>query len=349
MFTAKVMIIKHHRKLLLWLAFLMLTMILTMAVVTLAVKNSGKILVGFIETHAVPYVLETDDVEMGCVMAEALTLLIPSLEQINAAPYKLAIIFDFLSGSCSEFKAWEEELRYLRAIYAKNVTEAQDARIAQKRFLNMAARRQLKGYQNLELAYVETLGLDCPDFETWNEEFYWLVGLMDGLQAVLNDIASDGGAKVSLDISLKVGRGAACLNNEKWWGLPDAIQAAIWVSFPENTPTGIKPLSILERAIKIGLNRGVRIVQVIAAKIYIGLGNTERVKAIIRNNVASRLNRSANAQFIFLDEVTTLQLQAISDVMWTEATGKRTPIGSLGVFWNDTKNKVETIDIVDIL
>lgn len=69
---------------------------------------------------------------MGCVMAEALSLLIPSLSQINASPYKLAIIFDFLSGSCAEFKAREEELRYIRALHAKNITEAQDARIQQK-------------------------------------------------------------------------------------------------------------------------------------------------------------------------------------------------------------------------
>ncbi|MCK5667236.1 MAG: hypothetical protein KAI17_27305, partial [Thiotrichaceae bacterium] len=98
----------------------------------MAINNTGKILVGFIEDYAVPYVLKTDDVAMGCVMAEALTLLIPSLAQVNASPYKLEVMFDFLSGSCAEFKAREEELRYIRAIHIKNVTEAQDARILQK-------------------------------------------------------------------------------------------------------------------------------------------------------------------------------------------------------------------------
>lgn len=327
----------------------MLTLFLLMTAATLVIKNTGKILVRFIEDHAVPYVLKTDDVEMGCVMAESLTLLIPSFAQMNASPYKLAVMFDFLSGSCAEFKAWEEELRYLRAIQAKNVTEAQDARVVQKRYLNLAARRQLKGYHNLELAYSEIPGSDCPDFDTWNEEFYWLVGLMDGLQAVLNDLASEGSAKVPLDISLKVGRGANCLNNEKWWGLPNAIQAAIWVSFPENKPQGIDPLGILDQTVQIGLQQGMRIVQVIAAKIHIGLGNTERVKGIIRENVETRISISANPKFIFLDEVATIQLQAISDYMWTEATGKRTPIGRLGTFWDDPKNTADTIDIIEIL
>ncbi len=339
--------IELNRKLFFWTTCLVLTLFLVTT--TLVTRNSGKLLVGFIEDYAVPYVLKTDDVEMGCVMAEALTLLIPSLAQMNASPYKLAVMFDFLSGSCSEFKAWEEELRYLRAIHVKNVTEAQDARISQKRYLNLAARRQLKGYRNLELAYSEIPGDNCPEFDTWNDEFYWLVGLMDGLQAVLNDLASEGSAKVPLGISLKVGRGADCLNNEKWWGLPHAIQASIWVSFPANKPGHIEPLKVLEQAVKIGLQQGMRIVQVIAAKIYIGLGDTVRVKAIIRNNVETRISISANPRFIFLDEVATLQLQAISDNMWTEATGKRTPIGGLGTFWDDPKNTVDTVDIIDIL
>ena len=331
------------------LVSIVLTLLLLLAGATLVINNSGKLLVGFIEEHAVPYVLKTDDVGMGCVMAEALTLVIPSFAQINASPHKLAVIFGFLSGSCSEFKAWDEELRYIRATHAKNVTEAQDARIAQKRYLNLAARRQLKGYRNLELAYAEIPGNDCPDFDSWSEEFYWLVGLMDGLQAVLNDLASEGSAHVPLDISLKVGRGAGCLNNEKWWGIPNAIQAAIWVSFPGNTPEGIDPLTMLDQSVQIGLQKGMRIVQVIAAKIHIGLGDSERVKEIIRDNVETRSSIATNSEYLFLDQVATIQLQAISDHMWTEATGKRTPIGGLGDFWDDPDNTVDTVDILDIL
>lgn len=341
--------IKLNPKVFHWIAFLLIALFLFFAAATFFVKNTGKLLVGFIEDYAVPYVLKTDDVEMGCVMAEALTLLIPSLSQLNASPYKLSVMFDFLSGSCSEFKAWEEELRYLRAIHSKNVSEAQDARILQKRYLNLAARRQLKGYRNLELAYSEIPGSECPVFNSWNDEFYWLIGLMDGLQAVLNDLASEGSAKVPLDISLKVGRGASCLNNKKWWGLPNAIQAAIWVSFPSKKPKGIDPLVVLDQSVQTGLKQGMRIVQVIAAKIYIGLGDTAQVKEIIRNNVATRINIAANPKFIFLDKVTSIQLQAISDAMWSEETGKRTPIGGLGSFWDDPDTKVDTIDIIDIL
>jgi len=341
--------IKQSRTLFFWLAFLVLSLFLMAAAIKFAVENSGNYFVELIEDHAVPYVLKTDDVEMGCIMAESLTLLVPSLAEINASPHKLAVILDFLSGSCAEFKAWEEELRYLRAVYEKNVREAQDARIAQKRYLNLAAKRQLNGYLNLEAAYSETSNDECPIFDSWNDEFYWLVGLMDGLQAVLNDLASEGSANVPLDISLKVGRGAHCLNNEKWWGLPNAIKVAIWLSFPESTPKNIDPLTVLDLSVQTGMNKGVRIAQVIAAKIYIGLGNTEQVKVIIRDNVLTRNEKPVNTQFLFLDQVVILQLQAISDAMWTEATGKRTPIRGLGTFWDDNKNPIDTIDILDVL
>jgi alpha/beta superfamily hydrolase len=60
-----------------------------------------------------------------------------------------------MAGNCTEFKAWEEELRYLRAVHAKNSTEAQDARISQQRFLGLAAHRQLLGYHHLAKAFVE--------------------------------------------------------------------------------------------------------------------------------------------------------------------------------------------------
>ena len=341
--------IKRYRKIVRWAEYLILSLVLLVSATTLAINNTGKILVGFIENHAVPYVLKTDDVAMGCMMAEALTLLIPSLTLVNAPPYKLAIIFDFLSGSCAEFKAKEEELRYIRATHIKNVTEAQDARILQKRFLNLAARRQLKGYLSLELAFAAAPGQTCPDFTSWNDEFYWLVGLMDGLQAVLNDLASEGGANVPLDISLKVGRGASCLDNKRWWGLPNAIQAAIWISFPAHRPNGTAPLQALDQSVNTGLQQGMRIAQVIAAKIYTGLGHSDQVKQIIRNNVESRTSIAANPDFLFLNQVASMQLQAISDCMWTEATGRRTPFGGLGTFWDDADNTEDTIDISNIL
>jgi hypothetical protein len=42
-------------------------------------------------------------------------------------------------------------------------------------------------------------GGECPEFAAENDEFYWLMGLLDGIQAIINDIASGGqnGVKAS--------------------------------------------------------------------------------------------------------------------------------------------------------
>ena len=112
-------------------------------------------MLGYAEDQGVPYILATDDVALGCAMSEAFAPFLLSFSQVTTSPDHLAILFYLMAGNCSEFKAWDEELRYLRATYAKNTAEAQDARIAQKRLLHQAAKRQLVGYHYLTLAIAE--------------------------------------------------------------------------------------------------------------------------------------------------------------------------------------------------
>ena len=329
------------------LPFLLLLLLLATAVIVY--KYSHDILLGFTKSQVVPYVLTTDDVKAGCAMIDAFAPVISSFPLNKSVSYQLVIVFDFFLGTCIEFKAWEQELRYLRASYANNVAEAQDARIQQKRLLNQAAQKQLKAFHNLSFAFKEESGRDCPDLATAKGEFYWLTGMLGGLKAILNDLSSEGTAKVPLDIAFKVSRGIECLDNQKWWGLPRAIQAAVWVSFPGNKPANIDPLTMLEQSIQTGLSRGMRLPQVVAVQIYIGLGDIEQIKNIIRHDVKRSHQFTPNPEFRFLDEVVTVQLQAVSDRLWTEATGKRTPIGGVGRFSDDPKNMVDTVDIKDIL
>lgn len=212
------------------LIMLGITLVLLGGAVMLLAKNTAGVLVDYAETQATSYMLQADDLDQGCVMAEAFSLLLPGLKEIHVSPYRLEILFGFLAGMCAELKASEQELRYLRAVFNKDTSDAQDARILQKRYLHLAANRQFKGYRNLARVFPQPHANECPRFTRDSEELYWLVGLMNGLQAVLNDLVSEGSAAVPLDIGHKVGRGASCLNNEKWWGMPDAIRAALWIN-----------------------------------------------------------------------------------------------------------------------
>lgn len=315
---------------------------------SLVYKTTGDVLIGFAENEAIPYALASSDVDLGCAISGAFTPFVLSFSRVTTSPHELATMMYLFAGNCAEIKAWEEELRYLRAIYFKNALEAQDARIAQKRFLNQAAKRQLAGYESLVKALGEPGG-ECPKFDSPNEEFYWLIGLLNGLQATLNDLASESSANVPLDIASKVGRGAVCLDNDKWWGVPKAIQAAIWATVPNNKPDNVDPIEELALAMQTGLRKGINVASVIAAQVHIGLGNIDQVKTIIRRHKEIKAQTLNTPEFRLLNEFSALQLQAISDRLWTEATGKRTPISGLGTFWDDHNDKIKTINIDDIL
>lgn len=305
-------------------------------------------MIGYAEDHGVSYMLASDDVALSCSLVEVFTPFLLSFSEVTTPPDQLAILFYLMAGNCSEFKAWEEELRYLRAIYAKNPTEAQDARISQQRLLSSAAHRQLTGYRHLSKAFIEPGG-ECPHLSSDTEEFYWLIGLINGLQAIINDIASGGASEVPMNIAAKVGRGATCLNNEKWWSTPEAIQAAIWMTIPGEHPADKNPEEILKHSIQSGLQQGIKIPQVLAAQIYLGLGKIKEVKKIIHTTSKLAKQTHASKSFKILNDVSKLQLRAISDRLWTEATGHRTPLGKMGAFWDDPVKKVDTIDIDDLL
>ncbi|MCK5869238.1 MAG: hypothetical protein KAG45_01080 [Methyloprofundus sp.] len=315
---------------------------------TAVYKGTGNVMLGYAKDEGVPYMLASDDVALGCSMAEAFTPFLLSFSRVTSPPDQLAILFYLVAGSCTEFRAQEQELRYLRAIYAKNSIEAQDARIAQQRLLGLAARRQLTGYYALVSAMSEPGG-ECPVFASDNDEFYWMLGLLDGIQAIINDIASGGSAEVPMDIAAKVGRGAVCLDNEEWWGVPAAIQAAIWIAIPGNEPVDKVPRQVLQQSMKIGEEQGMHIAHVLAAQVYLGQGDTEEVKQIIRRYAKLSKPAAENQEYEVLNRVSSLQIQAISDSLWTEAMGKRTPLGKVGTFWDDSSKAVDTIDIDELL
>lgn len=315
---------------------------------TVVYRSTGEVMTGYAEDQGVPYMLANDDVALSCSMTEAFTPFLLSFSRVDTSPDQLAILFYLMAGNCTEFKAWEEELRYLRAIHQKNPIEAQDARISQQRLLGLAARRQLTGYQYLITAFTEP-GAECPVLVSDKDELYWLIGLLDGMQAIINDIASGGTVEVPLNIAAKVGRGATCLNNEKWWGMPNAIQAAIWIILPGTHNDETNPIDVMNDSVQTGLEQGMNLTQVLAAQVYLGQGEIEKVKKIIRNHAVLAERTLANQAFKILNEVSKLQLQAISDRLWTKATGRRTPLGRMGTFWDDPEKSVETINIDEIL
>ena len=328
-------------------ALLVAAILITMTGCSSIYRTTGWFAYDYSESYAMPYVMKTDDTDMGCAMSEAMTPMLLSFSELTWSPDRLATTMYMQAGACAEAKANEEGLTYLRAYKAQNIAEAKDARIRQKRLFALAANRQYKGYKHLVSEFGEP-GETCPDMDE-DEEFFWMLGLVSGLQAVMSDVRGQGEVGVPKDIAMKSVRGSQCLDAKRWWGVPKAMQAAVWTMMPENAPEGVDPWQELVVASEMGGEAGVRLAQAMEVVVADGSGNQERLRDAIRRHAQSIKTTSPSKDYQMLDTVATQQILAVSDRLWTEATGSRTPIGGLGTFWDDKSPAEEALDIDDLL
>lgn len=313
-------------------------------------KTTGDVMKGFAQSHTVPFVLETDDLAMGCAMSEATSPLLLSFGRVTTPPDQLAVMMYLSGGACEEQRALEHELRYMRAIKEQRPDEAQDALIAQKRHLVNAAKRQFKAWKSLVKYYGEPGGESCPDLDEEFDQFIWLAGMLSGLQALNNEIQSTTAIGVPKNIAAKVERAASCLDDDVWWGVPMAMKATVWAMLPGAEPKGENAWERLETADKKGEKKRVRLPHVLHAMAAFTKGDTERVKNVIRKHAEAIKKRPSRPSHKMIDAMATYNLTALSDRMWTENTGHRTPIGGLGTFWDDVReSNVETVDLDDLL
>lgn len=145
-----------------------------------------------------------------------------------------------LAANCSEYKAWEAELEYLRADFAGDVPAAKDAREKAKRLNARTAKRRYVAYQRAMAAYdfdPAAKEFECPFLFDDQEELTFLLGLLTGMQAIVNDANSGAMAGVPRNIAPRAERAAECLDNEKWGGLPNAIRGMVWLLLPDTRPS----------------------------------------------------------------------------------------------------------------
>lgn len=308
-------------------------------------KLAGDQIIAFSKSEMVPYLLTYDDTQMSCSAGEALTPLLMTFEAVGSNPNQMAIMVFTASGMCAESEALEQELRYLRAVKQQQISEAQDARIAQKRWHELAARRQYVAHQRFLLYYGDMPDGQCS--EKLDEEFdqlMYMVGLVAGLQSVLNDTQSGQAVGVPRDIAAKVERMATCIDSENWWGLSEGVRAALWNLLPTLAPAEAKPMDVLARIARRGEYSGIRIGHAIWALAAWGNGDKELTKYILRDFAALDRTMKIDPKYRMLDAMARQMLTAISDRLWTGATGTRTPMGGLGTFWDDKPKSAGNID-----
>lgn len=312
-------------------------------------KTTGDVMQGFSRNHTVPYLLESEDLAMGCAMSEATAPLLMSFGRVTSEPDQLAVMLYLSAGGCAEEQAREHELTGLGALRARNAEEAEDAMIRQKRALSLAANRYHRGWKHHNAFYGKPDEGECPGFDDDLGEFIYMAGLLSGLQALNAEIQSTSSIGVPKNIGSTVARATSCLENDKWWGAPMALRATVWAMIPGALPDGEDPFQRLEIADEQGEEAGVRLSHVFHAIAAQNKGDDERLRAVIHSHAEAIGETPANEKWKFVDAMATQMIVAISDRMWMENTGHRTPTGKLGTFWDDEKETVETMDLDDLL
>ncbi len=316
--------------------------------------TTGVVLSNFAESETTPYVLETSDPRLACALGESLDSLIYSFSRVMDAPDDTGSLLMLLAGNCSQYKAWEAELAYVRADYQGNIEAAKDAREEAKRMNALTARRRYASFRRAMAAYEfdpSAEPVECPFLFSDQDELIFLLGLMTGMQAIVNDANSGGMGGVPKNIAPQTERVAACLDNEKWAGMPNAIRSLVWLLLPDTRPEGVSdPWQVLEGSTELGVEKGLRIphaIQTIAAETF---GRRDKLEEAIASFAESSATIEVWDDYRLLDEIATDMVHFSSDKYWSANYGYRTPQSFFGKMSPEGESEnVETMSLDGLL
>lgn len=314
-------------------------------------KSAGNITASYVDANLVPYVMSSTDVPMSCATGTSLNQLMMSFSESGAATEKVGVFQFALAAYCVEDAALEAELDSLRAISDQNASLAKDARIRQQRLLALAAQRQYAAYRN-GLTYFglvtpeQMTNFHCPELGSETDQVAWLLAMLSGLQAVINNMGANSIADIPKDVLKDVIQGSYCIDNERWWYLPQAIRGGLWTIAPALNQVD-DPWKLLADAAAKGLHSGVRLANAVHLMTAATNSNEALMRDIIRKFSQAKPNPAAK-DYILLDKLALGHARRASDRLWTKHTGSRTPLGGFGTFWDDKKVEAEGIELDDL-
>jgi len=298
--------------------------------------------------HALPIILKTDDVPMICHANDGFTPIIRAFTQFNVET-DMMLAFAYAGSSiCNESDAVEKELW-------SSLTEKQgwfnvaiDARTAQQLLNKQAGEKQLKAYQHTINYFKKQHGYDlgegqCPKKLNEVEDLLLFVGATSALQALHNDVAS--GRLISIDMGIppKVVRAMSCLNNEKWWGFPQSLQAALMVILPETPEMEAKGWQTLQDSAQLGLSRGMRIGYATYAIVADIKGREDYLRDALKR-FESVNSEKIDSNYLLLDSIAEQQIRHIADRFWMRIEGHRAPTEGYSNFADEQKNNNSNLD-----
>jgi len=302
----------------------------------------------FSQENVLPVVMATDDIPMVCHANETNTPLLMSFTKFGVDSSLLLALGYSGSATCIDIEAHEKQIWSALAEKQGLVNMAQDARIAQQLLNRDAGKRQVLAYQNMASYFKNHYNYDigdgkCPQIKSDKEELLLLIGGTAALQALKNDVAS--GRLINFDMSVpaKVGRAMTCLNNDKWWGEPQAITSGLKIILPKDAAEEQQAWQDLQAATDIGLQTGVRLPHATYAAIASLKGRTDYLRDALKRFEAlptAILNKDYN----LLNQIAELQVRQVANMYWIQNEGHRAPTENFSQFWDEKPKPSATVN-----
>ena len=313
-------------------------------------KPTGSVLAHYSQDHVVPHVLGSGDLDLSaCGTGMGQHQLLASFSRVNEAPARVLLNTNLLAGLCSEAQAREAQLRFQRELRNGNTAAARDARVESQRLFRRTALRRYAAYRHTVDAFGELGDGHCPSFDSETEKAEYLIGTLTSVQALLSDIQASSSVGVPQDVAARAGRASECMDNEQWWGIPNALQAVVWLSVPGSAPDGVDPWNQLEDAADLGEAAGMPMAAMLYAIAGYGQSDAQREREGIRQVARIYNDGIGPKDYLILGEVAYAQALYLSDRIWTQETGKRTPFLALGEFPGEDSDAGSDTDIEGLL
>lgn len=271
----------------------------------------------------------TDHPDVGKVCAMGAALVHPLGSLTANEPHKALTVAEGVAAVCAQEEAWEAELDAARAKHNLQVlgdaraAEITDARLRAERANTLAALRFEQSWRQAEAAFGPIGSGECPKVSE-KDQFAYLFGLVTGTMALLHDKAGGSRNDIPMDRLSLVARGAKCLDDDRWWQVPSALQAAAWATVPGSGPQGVDPWALLDDAASRGESSGVRVARAIQVLIAGNNGRDEVLTAALTAHAKGLEVTASDAEWALLDAYAREVSLHQSDLLWTAARGHRT-------------------------
>ena len=284
-------------------------------------KMAGDAVIEYTHDVAIPYLMAQGDLESACQMGQAMGPLVSSFSRVELEPEQIGIATQMASGMCAEMNQREAELERGRALYENRTAAAQDATIREKQAHRLAALRMIAAYDNAMATYGD-MSARCPKFDNTTDELLSLLGLASGALALLHDFNSEKSVEISLDVPVQIEKSASCFDDARWWGMPTALRASLWLSIPGAGPEGVDPLQAMEEAARTGDKQGVLLAR---AMLVMMAGTVGRHDVLCRALEEIPSRDSLDADYAMLNAYAMGLMTHQADLAWTKERGYRAP------------------------